>query len=63
MKIIKQTDFVQLTLTNPNSLGPALVQISESFILQGTTYFFLMHIKITMNIISMGFGLVRFLIN
>ena len=52
---------IQWTLTNPNSLGPAPVQISESFglvneyILNGALFkFYLMHPKIAMNIIKIG---------
>ena len=54
---------IQWTLTNPNTLGPPLVQISEKFRISenniGTTSFFLMHIKIAMTIINMGFRGVR----
>ena len=63
--LLQQTGYC-VDITNPNSLGPALVHISENFRLAnlcilngGTTCFFLMHIKIAMDVINMGFGLVR----
>ena len=52
---------IQWNLTNPNSLGPELVQISEIFgsmkqyISMGElSLFYLLHTKITMNIIEMA---------
>ena len=52
---------IQWTLTNPNSLGSELIQISESFGLVnelilngGWLYFYLMHLKMAMNIIDLG---------
>ena len=52
---------VQWNLTNPNSLGPELVQISEIFGLMKQyirmgelSLFYLLHTKITMNIIEMA---------
>ena len=51
---------IQWNLTNPNSLGPELVQISEIFGLMKQyirmgelSLFYLLHTKITMNIIEM----------
>ena len=40
-------------ITNPNSLGPALVQIVKvlHFLNGGRTCFFLVHIKITINMV------------
>ena len=52
---------IQWNLTNPNSLGPELVQISEMFGLMKQyismgelSLFYLLHTKITMNIIEMA---------
>ena len=47
---------LQWNLTNPNSLGPELVQISEIFGLWmgELSLFYLLHTKITMNIIEMA---------
>ena len=54
------------TLINPNSLGPVPIRISESFGLMNVSSFnatfhdfYLMHLKITMNLIKRAFRLVK----
>ena len=55
------TSMVQWTLTNPNSLGPELIPIYESFGLVNERisngkwlHFYLLHLKIATNIINLG---------
>jgi hypothetical protein len=59
---------LQWNLTNPNSLGPELVQenfrISETIHFEwGLFLFYLLHTKMSMNIIKRLFGLTRVRIN
>jgi hypothetical protein len=61
---------IQWNLANPNSLGPELVQIREIFGLVkqyilnwGLFLFYLLHTKMSMNIIKKLFGLTRVRIN
>ena len=56
--LVTQHLMLQWALTNPNSLGPVPIQISESFRLVNAMghcgISILTHLKIAMNIIKMG---------